>query len=40
MSITDAKKMAPDFACKQGQYLAFIHYHTKVNGIAPARADL
>lgn len=40
MSIPDAKKNAPDFTYKQGQYLAFIHYYTKVNGIAPAQADL
>jgi len=25
---------------KQGQYLAFIYYFTKVNGIPPAEADL
>ncbi len=25
---------------KQGQYLAFIHYYTKVNGQAPAEADM
>jgi len=25
---------------KQGQYLAFIHYFTKVNGQAPAEADM
>ena len=40
MSIPDAKKIAPAFTYKQGQYLAFIHYYTKVNGIAPAQADL
>ena len=40
MSIPDAKKTAPAFTYKQGQYLAFIHYYTKVNGIAPAQADL
>ena len=40
MSIPDAKKMAPAFTYKQGQYLAFIHYYTKVNGRAPAQADL
>ena len=40
MSIPDPKKMAPAFTYKQGQYLAFIHYYTKVNGIAPAQADL
>ena len=40
MSILDAKKNAPGYTYKQGQYLAFIHYYTKVNGIAPAQADL
>ena len=27
------------FTAKQGQYLAFIYYYTKVNGIAPAESD-
>lgn len=25
---------------KQGQYLAFIFYYTKINGVPPAQADL
>jgi len=25
---------------KQGQYLAFVHYYTKVNGRPPAEADM
>ena len=25
---------------KQGQYLAFIHYYTKIHGCAPAEADM
>ena len=25
---------------KQGQYLAFIHYYTKINGCPPAEADM
>ena len=25
---------------KQGQYLAFIHYYTKLNGTPPAEADM
>jgi len=25
---------------KQGQYLAFIYYYTKINGIPPAHADI
>jgi repressor LexA len=32
--------MKTRFTEKQGQYLAFIHYYTKVNGRAPAEADM
>ena len=28
------------YTAKQGQYLAFIYYYTKVHGIAPAEADM
>ena len=28
------------FTDKQGQYLAFIYYYTKLNGRAPSEADL
>ena len=28
------------FTAKQGQYLAFIYYYTKIHGAAPAEADL
>lgn len=28
------------FTHKQGQYLAFIHYYSKVNGRPPAEADM
>jgi repressor LexA len=28
------------FTAKQGQYLAFIHMYTKVNGRPPAEADM
>lgn len=28
------------FTARQGQYLAFIHAYTKVNGRAPAQTDL
>lgn len=31
---------APGFTERQGQYLAFIHAYTKVNGRPPAQADL
>jgi DNA-binding MarR family transcriptional regulator len=27
------------FTPKQGQYLSFIYYYTKLNGVAPAEAD-
>jgi DNA-binding MarR family transcriptional regulator len=27
------------FTAKQGQYLAFIYYHTKIHGTSPAEAD-
>ena len=40
MSIPDTKKKPSGYTYKQGQYLAFIYYYTKVNGIAPAQADL
>lgn len=28
------------YTSKQGQYLAFIHYYTKINGRPPAEADM
>jgi repressor LexA len=28
------------YTSKQGQYLAFIYYYTKLNGRAPAEADM
>ena len=31
---------APTFTAKQGQYLAFIHAYTLVNGRPPAEADM
>ena len=30
----------PAFTEKQGQYLAFIYYYTKVSGRAPSEADI
>ncbi len=30
---------AASFTPKQGQYLAFIYYYTKLNRVAPAEAD-
>jgi DNA-binding MarR family transcriptional regulator len=32
--------VAPPFTAKQGQYLAFIHYYTKIHRQAPAESDL
>ena len=32
--------MKPPFTPRQGQYLAFIYYYTKLHGVAPAEADL
>jgi repressor LexA len=32
--------MKTRFTGKQGRYLAFIHYYTKVNGRPPAEADM
>ncbi len=30
----------PDYTPRQGQYLAFIYYYTKLNGVPPAEADM
>jgi len=32
--------VATDFTAKQGQYLAFIYYSTKVNRRPPSQADI
>jgi Mn-dependent DtxR family transcriptional regulator len=32
--------MKARFTANQGQYLAFIHYYTKVNDCPPAEADM
>ncbi len=32
--------MGPRYTAKQGQYLAFIYYYTKIHGRPPAEADL
>ena len=32
--------MAADFTAKQGQYLTFIYYYSKVNRRPPAQADI
>lgn len=33
-------EMKQPYTDKQGQYLAFIYYYTKINGRAPAEADM
>ena len=32
--------MSTDYTPKQGQYLAFIYYYTKIHRIPPAEADM
>jgi len=32
--------MSTDYTPRQGQYLAFIYYYTKIHGIPPAEADM
>lgn len=32
--------MLSSYTPKQGQYLAFIYYYSKINGQAPAEADM
>ena len=32
--------MGPAYTPKQGQYLAFIYYYTKINGRSPSEADM
>ena len=32
--------MKNKYTPKQGQYLAFIHYYTRIHGCAPAEAEL
>jgi DNA-binding MarR family transcriptional regulator len=34
-----AREEARPLTAKQGQYLAFIYYYTKIHGVAPAEAD-
>ena len=33
-------KFAPGYTAKQGQYLAFIHYFTKIHGESPSEAEM
>jgi Mn-dependent DtxR family transcriptional regulator len=32
--------MAAGYTPRQGQYLAYIYYYTKLNGVPPAEADV
>lgn len=34
------REKSPTYTPKQGQYLAFIYYYTKLNGFPPAQADI
>jgi repressor LexA len=36
----DSMKQVPTFTPRQGQFLAFIYYYTKLNGQPPAEADM
>jgi Mn-dependent DtxR family transcriptional regulator len=40
VSITILASHEETYTEKQGRYLAFIYYYTKVNGRAPAEADM
>ena len=37
---TAAAELSPKYTSKEGQYLAFIYYYTKLNGQAPAERDM
>src|SRR4051812_13399584 len=37
---TRSLRMAADYSPRQGQFLAFIYYYTKLNGIPPAETDM
>ena len=36
----EAASMTADYTPRQGQYLAFIFYYTKIHGVPPAEADM
>jgi repressor LexA len=41
MGTADEDRLAEaKYTPRQGQYLAFIHYYTKIHGCAPSEADL
>lgn len=39
-SIPNTMKICSNFTEKQGQYLSFIYYYTKINGQPPAEVDM
>jgi len=40
MSIPENKKMENKFTQRQGQYLAYIFYYSRINRRAPAEVDI
>jgi repressor LexA len=34
------RRSASLYSAKQGQYLAFIYYYTKIHGVSPSQADM
>ena len=40
MDASRTKAVTPEYTYKQGQYLAFIAYYTKLNGQPPAERDM
>ena len=34
------RRSASPYSAKQGQYLAFIYYYTKIHGVSPSQADM
>jgi DNA-binding MarR family transcriptional regulator len=35
----DAAERSRPYTARQGQYLAFIHYYSKIHGVPPAESD-
>jgi DNA-binding MarR family transcriptional regulator len=40
VAYNEAKVTMKPYTAKQGQYLAFIFYYTKIHGVAPAEYDM
>ncbi len=34
------QRSASPYSAKQGQYLAFIYYYSKIHGVSPSQADM